>query len=42
VGRREEADNQVFWVGLQLGPDATRSMTVFDLASYLHQQQHRH
>ncbi|NBT54977.1 MAG: hypothetical protein EBT05_08855 [Betaproteobacteria bacterium] len=42
VGRREEADNQVFWVGLELGPDATRSMTVFDMASYLHQQQHRH
>ena len=42
VGRREEADKQVFWVGLELSPDATRSMTVFDMASYLHQQQHRH
>jgi len=42
VGRREEADGQVFWVNLQLDPQATRSMTLTDLASYLHQQQHRH
>ena len=42
VGRSEQPDGQVFWVGLQLGAEATRSMSLVDLASYLHQQQHRH
>jgi len=42
VGRREQADGQVFWVGLQLGAEATRSMSLPELAGFLHQQQHRH
>ena len=42
VGRFEESDGRVSWVRLQLDSDAVRGMTLFELANYLHNQQHRH
>ncbi len=42
VGREEAADGRVSWVRMQLPPDSLRSMNTFELAGYLHSQQHRH
>ena len=42
VQRIEAPGGRVSWVQLQLGPEATRDMNPFELAAYLHKQQHRH
>jgi hypothetical protein len=42
VGRQEATDGRVSWIRLHLAPDALRSMNSFELAGYLHSQQHRH
>ena len=42
VMRREEPGGRVSWVQLQLEAQATRGMNSFELAAYLHNQQHRH
>ena len=42
VQRIEEPGGRVSWVQLQLDSDATRGMNSFELAAYLHNQQHRH
>jgi hypothetical protein len=42
VGREEASDGRVSWVRLQLPPEALRAMNSFELAGYLHSQQHRH
>ena len=42
VGRFEESDGRVSWVRLQLAPEGVRGMNSFEVAAYLHSQQHRH
>ncbi len=42
VGRQEAPDGRVTWVQLQLNPEATRGMNVFEFAGYLHTLQHSH
>jgi len=42
VGRAEAPDGRVSWIRLLLEPDALRTMNSFELAGYLHSQQHRH
>lgn len=42
VGRQEAMDGRVTWVRLQLGPESARRMNAFEVATYLHAQQHRH
>ena len=42
VGRQEALDGRVTWVQLQLHPDATRGMSAFEFAAYLHSMQHQH
>lgn len=42
LGRLEEPGGRVSWVRLQLDSDATRGMTPFEFAGYMHSLQHRH
>jgi hypothetical protein len=42
VGRQENRDGRVFWVQLQLSPQATRGMTPVEFAFHLHSLQHSH
>ncbi len=42
VGRHEETGGRVSWVRLQLGADATRSMSELELAVVRHRQLHQH
>jgi hypothetical protein len=40
--RKDEANDSMSWVRLQLQPDATRGMNSFELSNYFHQLQHTH
>lgn len=42
VGRQEDTNGRVYWVTLQLAPDATRHMGPLELANHLHARLHRH
>jgi len=42
LGRLEEPGGRVSWVRLQLDSEATRGMTPFEFAGYIHSLQHRH
>lgn len=42
VGRHEGPSGRIFWVQLQLGPDAARGMSRMEQVLYEHNRQHKH